>query len=69
MKMPSLDTIAMYLLLLGGLNAGVNAVFDYDAIHQLIGGYATVNTALYALMGIAACYMLADRLGVLNRDS
>jgi uncharacterized membrane protein YuzA (DUF378 family) len=68
MKLPSIDTMAMYLLLLGGINAGINAVFDYDAIHRVIGGNSSVNTVVYALIGLAACYMLADRWGVLDRS-
>ena len=32
MKFLNIDTIAMFLLMIAGLNAGVSAVFDYDAL-------------------------------------
>jgi uncharacterized membrane protein YuzA (DUF378 family) len=69
MKLPSIDTMALYLLLLGGLNAGVNAVFSYDVIHHVIGGDSSVNTVVYAVIGLAACYMIADRWGVLSSSN
>lgn len=65
MKLPNIDTVAMYLLILGGLNAGVNAVFDYNAIGT-IAGSGSVNTVIYALMGLSAVYMLAGRWGVIG---
>ena len=67
MKFPSLETIAMFLLMIGGLNAGVNAVFDYDALGQVMNG--TVSTVFYALVGMAALWALADRVGVIGDDA
>ncbi len=67
MKLPNIDTVAMYLLILGGLNAGVDSVFDYNAIGQ-IAGSGSVNTIIYALMGLSAVYMLADRWGVMGSN-
>jgi uncharacterized membrane protein YuzA (DUF378 family) len=68
MKFPSLETIAMFLLMIGGLNAGVNAVFDYDTIGQVI-GHSNVSTVFYALVGLAACWAFADRMGVMPGGS
>ena len=69
MKVPSIETTAMYLLILGGLNAGVNAIFDYNAIgHLASASNSTVSTVLYALMGLAALWMVADRFGILPGD-
>ncbi len=63
MKFLNIDKIAMFLLMIAGLNAGVSAVFDYDALGQVLNG--GVSTAFYALVGLSACYAIADRMGVL----
>lgn len=64
MKSLHLDTIAIVLLMIAGLNAGVTAVFDYDALGQVLSG--GVSTAFYALVGMAALYALADHAGVMG---
>ncbi|MCB0879784.1 MAG: DUF378 domain-containing protein [Thermoleophilia bacterium] len=64
MKYFNIDTIAMFLLMVAGLNAGVNAVFDYDVIGQVISG--GVSTAFYALVGLSAVWAIADRMGILG---
>jgi len=65
MRFPSLETIAMFLLMIGGLNAGVNAVFDYDTLGQVM-GHSNVSTVFYALVGLAAVWMFADRAGIVG---
>lgn len=64
MKYFNIDTIAMFLLILAGLNAGVSAVFDYNVLGQVITG--SVATGFYALVGLSAIYALADRMGFLG---
>jgi uncharacterized membrane protein YuzA (DUF378 family) len=64
MKFLNIDTIAMFLLMIAGLNAGVSAVFDYDVLGQVISG--GVSTVFYALVGLSAVYALADRMGVIG---
>lgn len=67
MKHFNLDTIAMVLLLVAGLNAGISALFDYDVIGQVISG--GVSTAFYALVGVSALYVLAERMGIVGGAS
>lgn len=61
MKFLNLDTIAMFLLIIGGLNAGVNAVFDYNALGEIMN--SGVSTVFYALVGLSAVYALANQMG------
>ena len=61
MKHFNIDAIALFLLVIGGLNAGVNAVFDYDTLGQIMN--SDVSTVFYALVGLSAIYALADRMG------
>ena len=64
MKHFNIDMIAMVLLVVAGLNAGISAVFDYDALGQVLNG--GVSTAFYALVGLSACYAIAERMGVIG---
>lgn len=66
MKLPSIDTTALFLLIIGGLNASVASVFDYNVIARVAGGDSIASTVIYALMGLSAVYMIADRMGVMN---
>lgn len=69
MKLPSIDTAALWLLILGGLNAGVAAIFDYDVIAQVLSSSSMAVTVVYALIGLSACYMLADHVGVMKKSA
>jgi uncharacterized membrane protein YuzA (DUF378 family) len=63
MRLPNIDTMALFLLIIGGLNAGVSAVFEYNVIGELVGGNSNASTVVYALIGLSACYMLAGHMG------
>ena len=64
MKHFNIETIAMVLLMVAGLNAGISAVFSYDALGQILNG--GVSTAFYALVGLSAVYAIAERAGVVG---
>lgn len=66
MKFFNLDLIAMVLLVVGGLNAGISAVFDYDALGDIMTG--NVSTVFYALVGLSAVYAICDRMGWLGAE-
>lgn len=67
MKHINLDTIALFLLVIGGLNAGIAAVFGYDAIGMVMAG--GLSTAFYALVGMSAIYALAAHMGWVAGDA
>lgn len=67
MKHFNLDTIAMFLLVIGGLNAGINAVFSYDALGQIMN--SGVSTVFYALVGLSAVYALASQMGWIGDEA
>lgn len=62
----NLDAIAMFLLVIAGLNAGVNAVFEYNAIGEVLTG--DLSTVFYALVGVSALYAIADRMGWVGNE-
>jgi uncharacterized membrane protein YuzA (DUF378 family) len=61
MKHFNLELIATVLLVVAGLNAGISAVFDYNAIGEITNG--DVSTVFYGLVGLSALYAIADRMG------
>lgn len=67
MKFLNLDTIAMFLLVIGGLNAGIDAVFNYDALGMIMN--SGVSTVFYALVGLSAVYALANQMGLIGDES
>lgn len=67
MKHFNIETIAMALLVIAGLNAGVNAVFEFNAIGEIMSG--TVSTVFYALVGLSALYAVADRMGFIGGEA
>lgn len=67
MKYLNIETIAMFLLVIGGLNAGVSAVFDYDALGQVMN--SSISTVFYALVGLSAVYALADHMGWVGSEA
>jgi uncharacterized membrane protein YuzA (DUF378 family) len=68
MKALHLNTVAMVLLIIGGLNAGISAAFDVDVINKVIGS-GNVSTVLYVLVGLSAVYMLAERAGIMGEEA
>lgn len=69
MKLPRIDTLAMFLLIIGGLNSGISAVFDYNVIGTFLGSGSDFATVLYACVGISAAYKLAERFGFVGDDA
>lgn len=61
--MKSLDLLAIVLLIVGGLNWGLVAFFNFDLVAALTGagGFGTKNVlgvVVYALVALSAVYML-----------
>ena len=55
--MKALKTIAMILLLIGGLNWGLVGLFRLDLV-ALIFGVSFLANVVYVLVGLSAIYML-----------
>lgn len=66
MKNLHLETIAAFLLIIAGLNAGVSAVFDTNIVGNVLNG--GISTAFYALVGLSAVWALAARFGIVGQD-
>jgi uncharacterized membrane protein YuzA (DUF378 family) len=66
MKHLHLETIAAFLLIIGGLNAGISAVFDHNVLANIMN--SGVSNVFYALVGLAAVWALAGRFGLVGSE-
>ena len=57
--MAILDTIALILVIVGGLNWGSIGIFDYDFVSSLFGGMGTMlPRIIFTLVGIGALWSI-----------
>ena len=53
-----LDWIALVLVIVGGLNWGLVGIFKWDLVGAIFGSMSILSRIIYALVGIAALYMI-----------
>jgi uncharacterized membrane protein YuzA (DUF378 family) len=53
-----LATIALALLIIGGLNWALVGLFEFDLVATLFGPMSIVSRIVYVLVGLAALYAL-----------
>lgn len=53
-----LQTIAMVLLLIGGINWGLIGIFEWNFIATVFGYTSVLTRTIYALAGISALYRI-----------
>ncbi len=54
-----LQTIAMIILLIGGINWGLIGLFQWNFIASVFGYTSVLTRTIYSLAGIAAIYRIA----------
>lgn len=57
-KMGVMDWIVWVLVVIGGLNWGLVGFFNYNLVDSLFGVGSVVARVIYALVGLAALWML-----------
>ena len=57
--MKALHMVAFTLLVIGGLNWGLIGLFKYDLVMSLLGGYPSLVTLVYVLVGLSAVVIAA----------
>lgn len=60
--MRALYTTAVVLVIIGGLNWGLVGFFDWNLVDALFGEGSALARIIYALVGLAALYMVIARL-------
>ena len=59
MIMRTLDTLALVLLIVGGLNWGLVGAFDFDLVATLFGEMSALSRIVYVLVGLSAVVVAA----------
>lgn len=54
--MKTIDTIAIILLIIGGLNWGLVGFFNFDLIAAIFGPESILSRIIYSLVGISAIW-------------
>jgi uncharacterized membrane protein YuzA (DUF378 family) len=54
----ALDILAMVLVIIGGLNWGLMALFNLDLVQAILGSIPMLAKAVYVLVGLSALYVL-----------
>lgn len=57
--MRTLDTIALILLIIGGLNWGLVGAFQFDLVASLFGEGSGLSRLVYVLVGLSALIVAA----------
>jgi uncharacterized membrane protein YuzA (DUF378 family) len=66
--MRTLNTIALVLTIIGGLNWGLVGLADLDLVAAIFGAGSTLARLVYIAVGISAAYCLA-LLPIVSRDT
>ena len=65
--MRTLDTVALVLVIVGGLNWLLVGLFELDLVATLFGADSVLAKIVYVLVGLAALWMLWDLLARRSR--
>lgn len=60
--MKVLHMVAFTLLVVGGLNWGLVALFNFNLVNTVLGAWSTVETLVYILVGVSAVYIAATHM-------
>lgn len=60
--MRGLYKTAVVLVIIGGLNWGLVGFFDWNLVDAIFGEGSTLSRIIYAIVGLAAVYMIIARL-------
>lgn len=65
--MKALNVTSLVLVIIGGLNWGMVGAFDYNLVDAIFGVDSALARIVYVVVGLAAVYLLIDRLVRLSR--
>jgi uncharacterized membrane protein YuzA (DUF378 family) len=55
--MKILETIALILVVIGGLNWGLVGLFNFDLVATIFGAMSIISRIVYILVGLSAIYL------------
>ncbi len=66
--MKTLQIIALFITIIGALNWGLIALFDFDLVATLFGVKSLVTLIVYGLVGIAGLVNIGLLVDLIDRD-
>ncbi len=60
--MKALHMVTFTLLIVGGLNWGLWALFNFNLVNTVLGSWPTVEKLVYILVGVSAVYIAATHM-------
>jgi uncharacterized membrane protein YuzA (DUF378 family) len=66
--MKALHSVAIILVIVGGLNWLLVGAFDFDLVAAIFGEMSAVSRAVYVLVGLAAIYTLIAAPRLIKRE-
>ena len=60
--MKALHMVAFVLLIVGGLNWGLWALFNLNLVNTVVGSWPMVEKLVYILVGVSAVYIAATHM-------
>jgi len=67
-KLSVIDWIAYILVVIGALNWGLVGFFRFDLVATLFGDMSILSRGVYALVGLAALWMIYLLIRVVNKS-
>jgi len=67
--MKALHTLAIILVIVGGLNWLLVGAFDFDLVAAIFGDMSPASRVVYVLVGLAAIYTLVSIPRLIKRDA
>lgn len=61
-SMKMLHMVAFTLLIVGGLNWGLWALFNFNLVNTVLGAWPTIEKVVYILVGTSAVYIAATHV-------
>lgn len=58
--MKFVGTLSLVLVIIGGVNWGLVGFFDYNLVDSIFGAGSVLARIIYALVGLAALWVIAD---------
>lgn len=55
--MKNLKTVALVLVIIGGLNLGLIGLVDFDLVATILGTMSIASRTVYILVGLSALYL------------
>lgn len=68
MRANAADITATILVIIGGLNWGLVGFFNYNLVDAIFGAGSIAARIIYAIVGLAAVYMIYDLYKMTNRQ-